>query len=148
MSRDDLQKRRAARARSGSRRKRDVEAERTEATRERIEAQNARRARLMAATVKDSPRAAALWEKVLERVKESVPGSTFDLWIEPLNLVGEVNESLHVEAPDRIFFWAERRYGKLLGTVAREVGDRCKGVYITCAEGPVDDRHHDEDGLL
>jgi hypothetical protein len=36
----------------------------------------------------------------------------------------------------------------LLGTVAREVGERCKGVYITCAEGPGDDRHRDEDGLL
>lgn len=145
--RNDLQKRRAERARNGSNRRRDNEALREEAAAARIAAQIDRRERLLAQT-KKTQRAEDLWEKALARIREAIPESTFRLWIEPLVLVGEVNESLHLEAPEGIHAWVERRYGYLLGETAREVGERCKGVYVTRFPDPHDSRYRDADGLM
>ena len=65
----------------------------------------------------DSPRHQldALWEATQKRLRASVPESTYRLWLEPLRAVGVDGETLHLEAPEGIRAWTERRYSTLIG---------------------------------
>ncbi|MGN6258826.1 MAG: chromosomal replication initiator protein DnaA [Solirubrobacterales bacterium] len=64
----------------------------------------------------DSPRneLQALWRAVQERLKTSVPESTYRLWLEPLEAAGVEGETLFLSAPDGIRAWTERRYSDLI----------------------------------
>ena len=54
---------------------------------------------------------AALWRQVSDELRASFPGSTFDLWIEPLRAVGRHGSTVFVASPPAIRAWVERRYG-------------------------------------
>ncbi len=75
----------------------------------------------------DSPRHEldALWKATLDRLRASVPESTFRLWLEPLRAVGSDGETLYLSAPEGKAAWVERRYSSLiaeaLGTGAGEL---------------------------
>jgi chromosomal replication initiator protein len=56
----------------------------------------------------------SLWKHVQERLRASVPASTFQLWLEPLELVGTKGETLLLTAPESIRAWTERRYASLI----------------------------------
>ncbi|HEV7770783.1 MAG TPA: chromosomal replication initiator protein DnaA [Solirubrobacterales bacterium] len=56
----------------------------------------------------------ALWATVQERLRASVPDSTFRLWLEPLRPVAADNETLFLAAPDNVRTWVERRYTSLI----------------------------------
>jgi chromosomal replication initiator protein len=56
----------------------------------------------------------ALWRATRARLKESVPESTFRLWLEPLQAVGSEGETLYLAAPEGKRAWTERRYSSLI----------------------------------
>jgi chromosomal replication initiator protein len=64
----------------------------------------------------DSPRNEldALWQAVQGRLRDSVPESTYRLWLEPLEAAGVDGETLFLTAPEGIRAWAERRYSDLI----------------------------------
>jgi chromosomal replication initiator protein len=77
----------------------------------------------------DSPRHEldALWRATLERLQASVPDSTYSLWLEPLEAVGAVGETLFLTAPEGIRAWTERRYSSLIEEALGEVdGGPCR----------------------
>jgi chromosomal replication initiator protein len=71
----------------------------------------------------DSPRNEldALWQATQERLRTSVPESTYRLWLEPLGAAGVDGETLYLTAPEGIRAWAERRYGALIAEALAEV---------------------------
>jgi chromosomal replication initiator protein len=72
----------------------------------------------------DSPRQDldALWRATQDRLKASVPDSTYRLWLEPLSAVGADGEALYLTAPEGIRTWAERRYSALIGEALEAAG--------------------------
>jgi len=70
----------------------------------------------------DSPRneLEALWRATQERLAASVPGSTFSLWLEPLEAVGVEGDTLYLAAPEGIRAWTERRYSSLIAEALSE----------------------------
>lgn len=71
----------------------------------------------------------ALWRDTQERLRVSVPDSTFRLWLEPLRTAGVRGDTLYLTAPEGIRTWVERRYASLIrealiaaGTPLRDVG--------------------------
>ena len=55
-----------------------------------------------------------LWEEIRERLRSSVPESTYRIWLEPLRLVGARGTTLYLSAPEGIGAWVERRYSPLV----------------------------------
>jgi chromosomal replication initiator protein len=63
----------------------------------------------------------ALWRAVQERLRSSVPESTYRLWLEPLEATGVEGETLFLAAPDGIRAWTERRYTALIAEALEAV---------------------------
>jgi chromosomal replication initiator protein len=57
----------------------------------------------------------SVWEDARQRLRASVPESTFSIWLEPLRAVAAQGTTLYLSAPDGIRTWVERRYASLLG---------------------------------
>jgi chromosomal replication initiator protein len=70
----------------------------------------------------------ALWRATQERLQESVPESTYRLWLEPLEAVGSDSETIYLQAPDGIRTWAERRYSSLIAAAVAEMGTNLQRV--------------------
>jgi len=72
----------------------------------------------------DSPRQDldALWRATQDRLKASVPDSTYRLWLEPLSAAGADAETLYLTAPEGVRTWAERRYSALIAEALGEAG--------------------------
>jgi chromosomal replication initiator protein len=70
----------------------------------------------------------ALWRSTQERLQESVPESTYRLWLEPLELVGADAETIYLKAPEGIRAWAERRYSALICAAVAESGTNLQRV--------------------
>lgn len=70
----------------------------------------------------DSPRneLEALWGAIRRRLKDSVPDSTYSLWLEPLEAVGVEGDTLYLTAPEGIRAWTERRYSSLIAEALNE----------------------------
>jgi chromosomal replication initiator protein len=64
----------------------------------------------------------ALWRAVQERLKASVPESTFRLWLEPLEAVAAEGDTLFLTAPESKRAWTERRYSTLIAEALRSAG--------------------------
>jgi chromosomal replication initiator protein len=64
----------------------------------------------------------SLWQEVQRRLKASVPDSTFNLWLRPLQVLGARGTTLHLSAPDSIRSWVERRYSTLIGETLEAAG--------------------------
>jgi len=64
----------------------------------------------------------SLWRATQERLAESVPESTYRLWLEPLEAVGADSETIYLKAPEGIRAWAERRYTALIAAALAELG--------------------------
>jgi chromosomal replication initiator protein len=58
----------------------------------------------------------AIWLEIQGQLRESVPDSTFKLWLEPIQAVGAQGKTLYLAAPDGIRTWVERRYSSLIKT--------------------------------
>jgi chromosomal replication initiator protein len=70
----------------------------------------------------DRPTLDSLWQDVRGRLRASVPASTFQLWLEPLEVVGAQGERLYLSAPEDIRAWSERRYSGLIRDALRAAG--------------------------
>jgi chromosomal replication initiator protein len=62
----------------------------------------------------------SIWREIQERLRESVPDSTFRLWLEPVRAVGTQGRTLYLTAPAGIRAWVERRYS---GLIREALGD-------------------------
>jgi chromosomal replication initiator protein len=69
-----------------------------------------------------------LWQDVRARLRASVPPSTFQLWLEPLGVVGAQAGVLYISAPDSIRTWTERRYSGLIREALGAAGSELTGV--------------------
>src|SRR6476620_5867799 len=76
----------------------------------------------------------ALWGATRERLRASVPESTFRLWLEPLRAVGADADTLYLTGPEGIRAWAERRYAGLIGQALGAIETPLRQVAFT-AEG-------------
>ncbi len=70
----------------------------------------------------------ALWRATQDRLRASVPESTYRLWLEPLQAIGIDGETLYLTAPERVRTWAERRYTALIGEALKSVDPSLQGV--------------------
>ncbi|HMI81559.1 MAG TPA: chromosomal replication initiator protein DnaA, partial [Solirubrobacterales bacterium] len=70
----------------------------------------------------DSPRTEldAFWRAAQERLKASVPESTYRLWLEPLEVAGAEGETLYLTAPERVRAWSRLRYSSLIAEALAE----------------------------
>jgi chromosomal replication initiator protein len=80
----------------------------------------------------------ALWRATQGRLQESVPESTYQLWLEPLEAVGSDSETLYLKAPEGIRAWAERRYSSLIAAAISEMGTNLQRVSFAAARDSVD----------
>ncbi len=78
----------------------------------------------------------SLWNDVQARLRASVPDSTFQLWLEPLKVVGSRSETLLLSAPEGIRAWAERRYSGLIREALSSAGSQLSNVSLV-VEGDV-----------
>jgi chromosomal replication initiator protein len=78
----------------------------------------------------------ALWRATQERLRASVPESTFRLWLEPLRAVGTDADTLYLTAPEGIRAWAERRYASLIGEALAVAGTPLRRVSFTSGQAP------------
>jgi chromosomal replication initiator protein len=60
------------------------------------------------------PQLETLWRATQERLKASVPESTYRLWLEPLEAIGIEGETLFLTAPEGVRAWSEKRYSSLI----------------------------------
>jgi chromosomal replication initiator protein len=70
----------------------------------------------------------ALWRATQERLRASVPESTYKLWLEPLEPVGVDSDTLYLKAPEGIRAWTERRYSALIAAAVAETGTNLQRV--------------------
>lgn len=70
----------------------------------------------------------ALWRASQERLRASVPESTFNLWLAPLEAVGSDDDTLYLKAPEGIRAWAERRYSALIAAAVADCGTQLRRV--------------------
>jgi chromosomal replication initiator protein len=77
----------------------------------------------------------ALWRATQERLKASVPESTYRLWLEPLQAAGVEGETLYLTAPERVRAWSERRYSSLIEEALAAAGGQVRQV---CFAAPSD----------
>ena len=78
----------------------------------------------------------AAWQEIQERLRASVPDSTFRLWLEPLRAVGAQGRTLYLAAPEGIRAWVERRYSSLIREALAETGCALEEVGFAEAEMP------------
>lgn len=54
---------------------------------------------------------ATIWDGVREELRETLPQSAFEHWLEPLRAIGIEGTRLYVSGPERVRDWFRRRYG-------------------------------------
>jgi chromosomal replication initiator protein len=77
----------------------------------------------------------ALWQDVRARLRSSVPPSTFELWLEPLRVVGAQAGVIYLSAPEGIRAWTQRRYSGLLREALSASGSELTDVSFAEDEG-------------
>jgi chromosomal replication initiator protein len=76
-----------------------------------------------------------IWQAVRERLRESVPDSTYRLWLEPLRAAAAQGDTLYVNAPDGIRAWVERRYARMIGEALSQVAETLRQVSFAAPPG-------------
>jgi chromosomal replication initiator protein len=76
----------------------------------------------------------ALWRATQDRLRASVPQSTFRLWLEPLHPVGADADALYLTGPEGIRAWAERRYSSLIAQALADSGSPLRQVRFTSGQ--------------
>ncbi|HKJ36475.1 MAG TPA: chromosomal replication initiator protein DnaA [Solirubrobacterales bacterium] len=76
----------------------------------------------------------AIWEGVREELRDAVPASAYESWLEPLRAVGVQGNRLYVEGPPRVRDWFERRYSALAVTALRRRTPDVTDI-VFCAPG-------------
>ena len=72
----------------------------------------------------------SLWQDVQDRLRAALPASTFQLWLEPLKVIGAQADVLYLAAPAGIQAWTERRYSSLIREALVGAGSSLTDVRI------------------
>jgi chromosomal replication initiator protein len=73
----------------------------------------------------------ALWRRITEDLRGSLPASTFRLWLDPLRAVSAQGSTLYLSAPDGVRSWVERRYvGALVEALGRQTTELTQVVFL------------------
>ncbi len=83
------------------------------------------------------PELDAIWQATQERLRASVPESTYRLWLQPLRPVGADADALYLTAPEGIRTWAERRYSALIAEALADSGTSLRQVVFGGEEDAV-----------
>jgi chromosomal replication initiator protein len=86
----------------------------------------------VARPTEDDP--AAIWQRVRSELQASLPAATFDLWLEPLRVVGASGETLYITGPPRVRTWVERRYLDQLEGSLRRLAAGLERIVLVDAE--------------
>jgi chromosomal replication initiator protein len=89
----------------------------------------------------------SIWQAVTERLRASVPDTTFRLWLEPLRAAATQGDTLYIRAPDGIRAWVERRYTALISQALFQVEAGLREVSFTPPE-PASAQGADVDAAL
>jgi chromosomal replication initiator protein len=84
----------------------------------------------------DEQRLEATWAEVRRRLRDTVPASTFSLWLEPLRAVAAQGETLQLWAPEGIRAWVERRYAALIREALSGAGTALREISFAAAAAP------------
>ena len=63
----------------------------------------------------------AAWRELRAELRRAVGESTYDIWLEPLELVAVRGEKLLLEAPPATEAWVSRRFGRILNACAKAI---------------------------
>jgi chromosomal replication initiator protein len=77
----------------------------------------------------------ALWRATQNRLRASVPDSTYRLWLEPLEAAEVEDDTLYLTAPEGVRAWAERRYSSLIEEALADSGTALRRVSFAPREG-------------
>jgi chromosomal replication initiator protein len=78
-----------------------------------------------------------LWGRVTDELEASLPGSTFNLWFEPLRPVAAQGSTLYLTAPAAVRAWVERRYAaRLLEILRREAPELSAIAFVDSRSAP------------
>jgi chromosomal replication initiator protein len=81
----------------------------------------------------------ALWRATQDRLRASVPASTYRIWLEPLEAVGCCGETLYLKAPEGVRAWSERRYSSLIAEALADSGSELSRVSFDPLEAGEDE---------
>ena len=87
--------------------------------------------------VEQSPE--AIWQDVRRRLQASVPESTFQLWLEPLEPLASQGSCLYLSAPEGVRAWVERRYSALIREALLATQSELRDVVFTAGSEPGSD---------
>jgi chromosomal replication initiator protein len=80
----------------------------------------------------------SLWQDIQSRLRTSVPPSTFQLWLEPLDVAGAQGDCLYLAAPDNVRAWSERRYSGLIREALASTGSALTEIaFVATGDDPV-----------
>jgi chromosomal replication initiator protein len=78
----------------------------------------------------------ALWRATQERLRGSVPESTYRIWFEPLRAAGAAGDTLFLTArEERVRTWTERRYSALIAEALAAAGTPLARVSFASPRG-------------
>ena len=77
---------------------------------------------------------AAIWQRVGDEIRASLPPSTYKLWLEPLRAISVRGTTLYVTGPKRVRTWVERRYADRLEDALRRHTDSLREVAFVSAD--------------
>jgi chromosomal replication initiator protein len=80
----------------------------------------------------------ATWRATQERLRESVPESTYNLWLAPLKAVGADLETVYLKAPEGKGAWVERRYSALISAALADCGTELRQVSFAAPQEGAD----------
>lgn len=85
---------------------------------------------------------AAIWQRVSDEVRASLPRSTYRLWLEPLRPVSAHGSTLYVTGPRQVRAWVERRYAPRLERVLRDQTHSLREIVLVSSarDAPSPDR--------
>ena len=76
----------------------------------------------------------ALWRATQDRLRASVPDSTYRLWLAPIKAVGVEGDILFLSAPEGKRAWTERRYASLISEGLADSGTEVRRVSFAVRE--------------
>jgi chromosomal replication initiator protein len=77
---------------------------------------------------------AAIWQRVGDEIRASLPPSTYKLWLEPLRAVSARGTTLYVTGPKRVRTWVERRYAQRLEKALRRHTESLREIAFVAAD--------------
>ena len=84
-----------------------------------------------------NPQLAHDWASIRRELRNAVPDSTFEIWLEPLTVRAFVDDTLVVGAPDEIRSWVADRFARVLQTCTASVLGPHVAVDVVAPEGPL-----------